>query len=688
MRRLFPCIFWICLAGNLLHGLQAQTRDTLRLTLEINTPNLASALEAIETQSPLRFFYKSAWLPNDSISLSLEKNSIAASFDRLLAGTGLVAILLQDRTFAIVPRERWLDLGGPIVSLEPTPSSNLSVSGSQERDSVGNPNKLPSGQEALLTGIIRDGNTQEIISGATIKVPILSKGALTDESGSFQLALPLGEFQASVEAAGYDPLVRTVVILGDGTWDVDMDLKAYSLDAVELEGEATDRNVSSTLIGVNELKIGQIQGIPAFMGEVDVVKSLLTLPGVNTVGEGASGFNVRGGNVDQNLILLDGTPVLNSSHVLGFFSLFHPDIVNKITLYKGHIPAQYGGRLASVLDVGMRRGNFRKFHMKGGVGLVSTRLLMEGPLVHEKVSFLVGMRTSYSNWALRLVSDPLIKSSSARFSDLNGKLSFKINPKQRLDLSAYRSRDLFQYADQFGYSWGTGLVQGQYQYIFNPRTALTVRLQNGRYTADFFDPAGRDAFRLHTGISYTRGTARLRHTPSRVHDIQAGIEWINHRTLPEQIAPGSFNSLIPNNQIPKDRGHEFGLFLQDEWTLTPFISLSAGLRASGFVQTGARTIYEYAENQSRSLSNIVDSTTYGPLQPIQQYGGLEPRVALRVNLDESSSVKVSYNRIQQYIHLVSNTTASTPVDIWQLSNRYVPPQRAHSYSAGYFRNFA
>ncbi|MEO0469328.1 MAG: carboxypeptidase-like regulatory domain-containing protein [Bacteroidota bacterium] len=642
-------------------------------------------LSDLEASYPVQLFYRANWLPKSPKTISFSDEKIGSVLARLMEGSLLSVVRYQAGVYVMAPTS---ELEASLLTIEkPEQKEAVVVAPSQDKTiKIGSEDNPPSGPFAVVNGILFNNNDEPVV-GAKVSIPARRDGALANDNGRFRLELPFGQHEILMIAPGYDTLAKQIMVIGDGDLELKMERKAYNLNEVVLSAEADDSNVKSVQIGVTALRMDEIQKIPAFLGETDVVKSLLLLPGVSSVGEGSSGFNVRGGNVDQNLIMQDGGILLNSSHVLGFFSLFHSDVLNKVTLYRGHIPAQFGGRLASVLDVEVKDANARQFKIKGGLGVVSSRVAMEIPLIKNQTSLLLGGRASYSDWVLGLVRDVNIQNSSARFSDLTGKLTHRINRNNILSVSAYNSTDFFRYANEFGYAWRTQLYNANWRRIFNNRFSSTTSATYSDYRSSFFDPEGQDNFELENGLRYFKARQQFLWTPNDKHTIHAGAEWINYLGKPEKIGAFAEGSGVIPTEVGKDRGHEMAIYINDEFSPTPLVGISVGLRYSHYINVGERTVYEYAADGPRRPSSIVDSTFFGAGQRIADFGGLEPRLAVRVNLDEKTSVKVSYNRLRQYIHLISNTTASTPVDLWQVSNNYVPPQIADSYSIGLFRNF-
>ncbi len=541
--------------------------------------------------------------------------------------------------------------------------------------------------EAVLEGKIIDAETQSPVSKANVFIEKLEKGITTDKNGLYRIVLPTGLHQIKIQYVGMQAVVKNIFLYSSGRLDILMKEETVDLDEIIVEGKAADENIREVTTGIEKLNIKEIKKLPAFLGEVDVVKSLLLLPGVQTVGEGASGFNVRGGRTDQNLVLQNGAPLFNTSHVLGFFSVFNPDVTEDFSLYKGFIPAQYGGRISSVLDVSLRDGNDRQYKVQGGVGLVSSRLAVEGPVIKGKTSFLAGARISYSDWILRQVKQINVRQSAASFYDINAALSHRFSDRSRLSLSFYQSDDYFRYSNQYGYTWGTQLGNARWRNLITPSLLSVSTAVYGDYSSTFFDPEGFDSFRLQNGIQYLQFKQNFLYTYFDQHTINAGAEWIRYDSKPETSAPYAETSTVVAERIEKEQGRELSWYVNDEIVVNSRISVAVGLRYSSFQNVGPYPVLQYQDQVPSAPAAITDTVRYAKGDVVKQYGGLEPRVAARFSLGKSNSLKLSYNRMRQYIHLISNSTAPTPVDIWQLSNTYLPPQRADNFSIGYFHNF-
>lgn len=539
---------------------------------------------------------------------------------------------------------------------------------------------------AVISGTVRTSEGKSPLQGVNIYIEKIRKGAVTDQNGTYKLSLSPGHYDLRFQYLGYKTIYKKVHLYSDGRLDIIMEKQALDMDEVIVRGTTYDSNVLNVVPGIETMNITDIEKIPTVLGDADVVNSLLTLPGVTNVGEGSSGFNVRGGRTDQNLVLLNGTELFNSAHVLGLYSSFNPDVTKRFTLYKGHIPARYGGRLSSVLDVTMRNGNMDNYSLSGGVGIVAGRLLLEGPIVKDKTSFLVSGRSSYSDWILNLAKNQKVKDSSARFYDFNGSITHQVNSNNTITISGYGSHDRMQYASDFGYAWSNRLLNGDWTSSFSDKTNSKLTVSYGNYSSTYFDPAGFDGFNLYEGINYWQAKENIFYEASDNHLLNAGIQWVRYDGKSERMRPYSSESVVESQHIPKDAGQEFAAYAADEFQVSDRLLLSIGLRYSYYQQMGPANIYSYQDSHPRTTTGIIDTTHYGSGKIIKSYSGFEPRISLRYSLTDNSSIKLSYNRTRQYIHQISNSTSPTPADIWQVSNTFLPPEIGDQYSLGVFKN--
>jgi len=670
-------------------GVQAQTVFDQTVSGEYNKKTLLEILQDIEKQVTVKFYFDPDDLPYYRLDETYDDMRLNEVLQDLCYGKNLVFSNFGDNRIIITQRgelnkanaenliRRWEAGEVTLPNIDEPEVIELTIG--QAENAATTP--------VILSGKILDGATKEPIIGATITHETKTDvGTATDVFGAFKLKLEPGSHELLLRYIGYQPILLQLNIFQNGEAEFNMAASVLQLDEVIVQAQAADENVRSAQMGVEALSPQTIKELPSFLGEADVIKSLQTLPGVSTVGEGATGFNVRGGSIDQNLIIQDEAPVFNSSHVLGFFSTFNPDVVRNVTLYKGNIPAQYGGRLSSVLDVEFKDGNFKNIAGEGGIGLVSSRLTLEGPISKNNTSFLVGGRTSYSDWLLRRIELPDAKRSSAYFCDIIGKISHRFNSNSDLSISYYNSYDFFRFAEEFGFTWRTQLATLTWQQIWADQLSSTFTGGWGDYTSSQFDPIGVDAFTLDNGLEYYKAKHNFFYTPTPDHAINAGAALTYYDMHPEQLFPRGDISSIAEQKIQKDQGYELAFYANDEYTINSFLSVSLGLRYAIYQNVGPRNVPVYNEEGPRQVGSVVDTLAFQQGEPIETYNGFEPRVSMKFQLSPSSSVKMSYNRMQQFIHLISNTAAATPVDVWQVSNSFIQPQRANNFGIGYFKN--
>ena len=542
------------------------------------------------------------------------------------------------------------------------------------------------GAKVTLTGTVVSILDRTPTSGTALFVDGFKYGNSSDANGKYYISLPPGKYRLSVRHLGMEPIQIRIAIYANAVLDFEMGEKPEALEEVVVRARREDENVKEVQAGITKLNITEIKRLPAFMGEVDVIKALQLLPGVNSVGEGSGGFNVRGGRIDQNLILMDGGQVFNSAHALGLLSNFNPDVVEGFTLYKGNVPAQFGGRASSVLDVRTRSGNFEKLKVKGGIGLVSSRLTIETPIIKDKTSIIVGARTSYSDWILGVVENTDVRKSSASFYDINANITHRFSEKNNLSLSYYRGNDYFRYSNDFGYDYTTQLLNLKWKTILSDRWSSAFTAVSGDYQSILYDYNITSARSLSNGIGYYQLKQNFLYTNEEKHAVNFGVEASQYDGKPEISKPYGDNSSTVGKRVEKDRGREFGFYANEEYNISKTFSIAAGLRYSFYQYLGADTVYSYQPGAVRSVSTITDTSYYAKNHVIKTYAGFEPRISARLSLSDESSIKISYNRMRQYIHLISNSTAPTPIDLWQVSNLYIMPQIADNYSIGYFRN--
>ncbi len=650
-----------------------------------NDITIVEFLEILENRHGAKFIYQPTKIPYYQQSFTFDQEPLYRALARFLEGSKLDVIKYQDVIVLadknVITRdqiERLLDKWESGEYQKPI-SEDPEVLELTFGDSIARQTG-----HVRLTGRVVDKYSQSPIIGAIIQNLQSGQGTTTDEDGRYELEAASGVARYLVSYLGYQPIDLTLGWYADGEYDFKMSVRALNLSEVVVEASALQNKVEEAQIGVEALNVKDIRELPSFLGEADVMKSIENLPGVSAVGEASSGFNVRGGNIDQNLVMLDDAMLFNASHALGFFSIFNAGAVRNVSLYKGNIPAQYGGRLSSVLQVELKDGNDKKWQGQGGVGVASARLVMDGPL-SEKTGAVIGLRSSYANWLLRRVKKSNVQNSRVYFGDALIKLTQRLSDEHTLTASGYLSYDYFRFAREFGYHWSTSLANLRWRYLISNQMSLSASLVAGYYDSNQFVPEGDGAFDLFNGISYLKGKSNLSYQNDR-HFFNVGIEAIRLKMDPERIEPFNQSSSVRPDEVAKDQGIEWGLYANDEFRISPHLLASVGLRLSNYISQGPGEIRTYDPDLPLGPASILRTERVGNREKIVSYQGLEPRLSFNWLWDSQQSFKFSYNHLYQYIHLISNTASPTPVDIWQLANVYLEPQKSHNYSAGYFRD--
>src|SRR5690554_2088519 len=541
-----------------------------------------------------------------------------------------------------------------------------------------------------LSGTVTDQNTNETLIGVTISIREANIYTATNEYGFYSVSVPEGIYTLEVSYIGYVVLSESVTVSENTRKNISMQSSETMIEAIEISDNSKAVNIRKPEMSVNKLSVEEIKKMPVVLGEVDILKSILTLPGVTNAGEGSSGFNVRGGAADQNLILLDEAIMYSSSHLFGFFSVFNSDAIKDLKLYKGGIPAKYGGRISSVLDIYQKDGNKNQIKATGGIGLVSSRLMLEGPLVKEKSSFLVAGRSSYAHLFLPLFDNDNI----AYFYDLNTKLSYNINENNNLYLSGYFGRDVFNISDNFSNTFGNATINLRWNHLFSDRLFSNLSIIYSDYYYGL--TLGFVGFDFESGIDNFNLKYDFKHYLSQKVQLTYGLNAIYYRFNPGEIRPSPEDSGINYQKLTEKYAFENSIYFDAEWEITNRLSVQGGLRLSTFHRLGqdALNIYENdnpllfnTQFQIYESANPIAVESFSRSQTIKSFFQPEPRFTAAYKLNENSSVKLNYQRMAQFIHLISNTTSPTPFDVYAPSGKYIDPQLADQIAAGYFRNF-
>jgi hypothetical protein len=547
---------------------------------------------------------------------------------------------------------------------------------------------LFSQEKFTISGTIYDGASNETLIGVSIYFPELNSGTVTNEYGFYSITLPAGTYNVFVSYLGFANISETINLLEKTTKNFTIVEASEQLDEIVIESNIEKINIRSPQMSVNRLSVSTIKNIPVVLGESDVIKSIILLPGVTSGGEGASGFNVRGGAADQNLILLDEAIVFNSSHVFGFFSVFNPDVIKDVKLYKGGIPAKYGGRLSSVLDIYQKEGNNKEFKLSGGIGLVSSRLLAEGPIEKGKSSFLFGGRASYAHLFLPLVDND----NTAYFYDLNSKINYRFNKDNNVFLSTYFGKDVFGISDSFVNTYGNSVVNLRWNHLFSDRLFSNMSLIYSDYfyglTLDFV------GFEWDSGITNFNYKYDFSYFATENIKLNFGINNIYIKFNPGDIKPNRPDSGIIAEKLIDKYANEFATYVDLEHKISDKFTLQYGLRFSSFLRLGQDELSTYQNDfaviynqdfQKYESATPTGTENYKRSDVIESFYNFEPRVSFSYVLNDISSIKGSYNRMAQYLHLLSNTNSPTPLDVWTPSGKYIKPQLLDQYAFGYFR---
>jgi hypothetical protein len=544
-------------------------------------------------------------------------------------------------------------------------------------------------EKFTISGTVYDDTSNETLIGVSVYFPELNAGTTTNEYGFYSLTIPEGTYKIQISYLGFSTIIETINLSEKLTKNFNLKEEAESLGEIIIEADIEKINIRSPQMSVNKLTSASIKQIPVVLGEADVIKSLILLPGVTSAGEGASGFNVRGGAADQNLILLDEAIVFNSSHLFGFFSVFNPDVIKDVKLYKGGIPARFGGRLSSVLDIYQKEGNSKEFNVTGGIGLVSSRLLVEGPIEKEKSSFVVAGRASYAHLFLPLFDND----NKAYFYDLNGKFNYRINDQNNIFLSTYFGKDVFGVSDNFVNEYGNTVVNLRWNHLFSDKIFSNLSL----IYSDYFYGLILDfvGFEWDSGITNYNLKYDFKHYLNDKFKLSYGINNIYNRFNPGEIIPNREDSGIQREKLIDKYANEFAAYLEAEHEVNDKLTLQYGIRFSNFTRLGQDELNVYENGQpvlyneelkKYESAEAIGTESFQRSDVLATFSNFEPRLSLSYVLDDDTSIKASYNRMAQYLHLLTNTASPTPLDVWAPSGRFIKPQLLDQFAVGYFKS--
>ncbi|HRG19558.1 MAG TPA: carboxypeptidase-like regulatory domain-containing protein [Saprospiraceae bacterium] len=644
---------------------------------DMTTGQILSQLESI---SEVSFFYKQDDFPNLKQTFVWKNIPLQEALNQILEGTDLVALPYKNRTWIII-KQSYVDRN-QLASYFNDLQQSIEDSKQTKENwvQVGDYSQKLLDKEQILKGIVVDKFTKEPITGANILFEG-GAGTVTEVDGSYEIKLKPGRYQMKVAYIGYTDHLVLLDFQSSGDYSIMLETGAINLDEVTITAVARDAAVKETQSGVARINIKNLDKLPSFLGEKDIVRAVLLNPGVSTIGEGATGFNVRGGNVDQNLIVQDEAMFFNASHALGFFSTFNADLIKEATLSKSTLTADQGGRTASVLEVNLKEGNKEKWRVKAGVNPISATVTADGPL-GKNGTLSSGLRASYSDYIFKLFSDVNIKTSSASFYDGTLKYAFKKNG-HTLSTTLYRAHDNFVYSNKFGFNYQTQAVSLQWSKLIDVNTSNKFSFVYSKYTSSQEDLSPAFESALKADISYYKIHNKWSYSKSQ-HKIDAGVQSIFYTTSPGRLAPLYGSSFVLPSQLPNEKGIESAVYLSYQRSMGKHLEMIAGLRLNHFMSLGPKLVYTYTENILKP-ENITGSESRRGI--LQQYFVPEPRLSLKYGLGSKASIKLGYARTSQYINQIFNTDTPTPTSQWQLVNNYIKPALSDNLSLGVFANF-
>lgn len=697
LARLFTmALLWLGTAA-----LGQEPKDTL-ITGSFEKVKLTQFFQQVEARTPYYFYYDISQVDSIEVTLSVTEQPLSKVLATVLKGTDIrFSIDRQQKVYLTRNLQIVTTLpagfGGKasdstlqqpalntIVSLEE--KKKVTTTNSENRlYEIGTRGGTTRQGEAVLTGYIRNAKSGEPLIQASIFVDKLQRGTMTNQYGFYSLSLPVGTHSLQVQGIGVSDGHYQVAIHSDGKLDIELKEQVTTLKEVIVSAQKT-ANVRNLQMGVERLSIATIKQVPTVLGEVDVIKVVLSLPGVKTVGEASSGFNVRGGSTDQNLILFNDATIYNPSHFFGMFSAFNAEIIKDIELYKSSIPAKFGGRLSSVLDLTAREGNKKEITGSAGIGLVTSRFNIEGPIKKDKTSFILGGRTTYANWLLKLLPDEY-NNSKASFYDVNLNVSHRINSKNDLYFTSYRSDDRFKLDSDTTYNYNNQNVSVKWKHAFTSKLNGFFTAGYDQYQYKVYSEVNKvNAYDMKFDINQANLKADFTYLVNAKHNLDFGASSIQYKLHPGSFTPRGSESLVTPDIVAAERARESALYLSDRFNVSNKLSLQGGLRFSFYNYLGPREISVYAEGLPRNEANRLETKEYGKGKFIKNYGGPEYRVSLRYAFTPSFSVKTGYNSLRQYIHMLSNTTSVAPTDIWKLSDPNIKPQQGDQVSFGLYKN--
>jgi len=683
--------------------LHANAQTTAKyVDIHLDNKPLSDLVKHIEAQTSYRFYYDDTVFDSLKVSVDFTSASVAEVLDKAFNSTAYHYSIYESSIFLtkekqIITRlptqfqlqkskEKLLPADAPLADLAPVKNS-LPASLENKVYTIGNKSATDK-PNATLAGYVRSSKTGEPVSGLAIFTGKPKVGVVTDLYGFYSLSLPKGRHELSIRGIGFRDTRRQILLEGDGKLDINVNEQMLSLKEVVITADKAS-NIRRTQMGIEKLDIKTIKQVPTVFGEADVLRVVLTLPGVKSVGESSTGFNVRGGAVDQNLILFNEATVYNPSHFFGFFSAFNPEVIKDVQLYKSSIPAKYGGRLSSVLELNSREGNKKEFTGTAGLGLITSRLNIEGPLIKDKTSFIFGGRTTYSNWIMNfLPARSGYRDARASFYDLNLNISHQQNAKNSFYFTGYLSSDKSNLSTDTTFRYLNENLALRWKHSFHNKLYSILSTGIDRYQYNNYSNHNEDIdYRLKFSIQQTNLKLNFNYYPNPKQNLEFGFSSIYYVSKPGSLQPYSEKSLLIADALPKEQALESAVFVEDRYDVTKWLTLNAGLRYSMFNSLGPANVNTYPDGYAKNDANLAEVKSYGKGDISKTYQGPEYRLGARFAITSDFSFKAGYNSLRQYIHMLSNTTSVSPTDVWKLSDRNISPQTGNQFSLGLYKNF-
>lgn len=681
-------VFWFSLA--------AVFAQETKIDVDFKHTSATEIAKSLSIKTQLKFYYKAEVLDTIYITKKISSQPFKVALETIFEGTSINYTIYKDAVY--------LTLGQPLSTAiaEGFYENNKSVENtvqaveivdSKKEINATTPNKLYEiglksvglREKIIVDGYVREANTGSAVAGAKISSSNGNLSTNSNQLGYYSIVLPAGKTNLTITAPGKDLAVRSLFVYGNGRLNLEVKERILTLKEINILANKAS-NVKSIEMGTNKIDLKALKKIPALFGEPDVLRAVLTLPGVQSVGEASTGFNVRGGSTDQNLILLNDATIYNPSHFFGFFSAFNPDLVKDVQLYKSSIPEKFGGRLSSVLEVNNRDGNKNKLSGSAGIGIITSRISLEGPIVKDKTSFILGARGTYSDWLLKLLPDDY-ENSAASFYDFNLGISHQFNKNNQLIVNGYYSRDKFKLNSDTSYSYSNKNASVKWKHNFSEKLKMDVTLGTDLYNYDISSDVNPvNAYKLKFDVNQKNFKTDFVYGLSTKHTLKFGVSAINYKLSPGEFNPVGSASLVIPDAVPDEQALESAVYLGDEIAVNDKFSLNLGVRYSVYNYLGPQTVREYAPNLPLNNNNVIGEKQFEKNKVINTYQAPEFRLAARYILANDLSVKASFNTLRQYIHLLSNTTAISPTDIYKLSDPNIKPQQGNQISLGLYKN--